>query len=52
VIFLDEPPSNNPTQQNPHGPNDPFRTINYHHLDRSGHDGMNEQDIGWRNGLC
>jgi hypothetical protein len=32
----------NPTQQNPHGPNDPSRTINYHHLDISGHDGMNE----------
>jgi hypothetical protein len=27
-----------------------FRTINYHHLDISGHDGMNEQYVGWRNG--
>jgi hypothetical protein len=34
----------------PHGPDDPFRTINYHHLDISGHDGMDEHDIGWRNG--
>jgi hypothetical protein len=31
---------------------DPFRTINYRHLDISGHDGMDEQDIGWRNGWC
>jgi hypothetical protein len=51
LIFFDKP-SNNPTQQNPHGPNDPSRTINYHHLDISGHDGMNEQDIGWTNGWC
>jgi hypothetical protein len=42
----------NPTQQNPHGPNDHSITINYHHLDISGHDRMNEQDIGWRNGWC
>jgi hypothetical protein len=28
---------------------DPFKTINYHHLDISGHDGMDEQDVGWRN---
>jgi hypothetical protein len=40
----------NPTQHDPHGPDDPFRTINYHHLDISGHDEMDEQDIGWRNG--
>ena len=38
------------TQYDPHAPDDPFRTINYHHLDISGHDGMDEQDIGWRNG--
>jgi hypothetical protein len=31
-------------------PDDPFKTINYHHLDISGYDGMDEQDIGWRNG--
>jgi hypothetical protein len=41
-----------PTQHDPHGPNDPFRTTIYHHLDISGHDGMDEQDIGWRNGWC
>jgi hypothetical protein len=40
------------TQHYPHGPNDPFRATNYHHLDISGHDGMDEQDIGWRNGWC
>jgi hypothetical protein len=40
----------NPTQQNPDRPNDHSRTINYQHLDISGHDGMDEQDIGWRNG--
>jgi hypothetical protein len=40
----------NPTQHDPHGPDDPFITINYHHLNISGHDGMDEQDIGWRNG--
>jgi hypothetical protein len=27
-----------------------FRTINYHHLDISVHDGIDEQDIGWRKG--
>jgi hypothetical protein len=32
LIFLDKPTAN-PTQQNPHGPNEPSRTINYHHLD-------------------
>jgi hypothetical protein len=26
-----------------------LKTINYHHLDISGHDGMDEQDVGWRN---
>jgi hypothetical protein len=43
----------NPTQHDPHDPDDPFRTINFLHLDISGHDGMDEQDyIGWRNGWC
>jgi hypothetical protein len=42
----------NPTQHDPHGPDDPFRTINYHHLDLPGHDGVDEQDIGWKNGYC
>jgi hypothetical protein len=50
LTFSDKPTAN-PTQQNPHGPNDPSRTIHYHHhLDISGNDGMDEQDIGWRNG--
>jgi hypothetical protein len=39
-------PTTNPTQHDPHEPDDPFRTITYHHLDISGHDGMDEQDIG------
>jgi hypothetical protein len=38
------------TQHDQHGPDDPLKTINYHHLDISGHDGMDEQDVGWRNG--
>jgi hypothetical protein len=39
-------PNPNPPQHDPQGPDDPFRIINYHFLDISGHDGMNEQDIG------
>jgi hypothetical protein len=45
-------PSTDPTRHDPHGPDDPLRTINYHHVDISGHDGIDEQDIGWRNGWC
>ena len=41
-------PNHKSNSDDPHGPDDPFRTINYHHLDISGHDGMDEQDIGWR----
>jgi hypothetical protein len=26
--------------------------VKYHHLDIPRHDGMDEQDIGWRNGQC
>jgi hypothetical protein len=51
LIFPDKLTAN-PTQQNPHEPNDHSRTINYHHLNISRHDGMDEQDIGWRNGWC
>jgi hypothetical protein len=40
------------TQHDQHGPDDPFRTINHHCQDISGHDGMDEQDVGWRNGWC
>jgi hypothetical protein len=36
LIFV-QAPTTNPTQHDPHGP---------------GHDGMDEQDIGWRNGWC
>jgi hypothetical protein len=40
------------TQHHPHGPDDAFRTIKqHHHLDISGHDGMDEQDIGLRKWL-
>jgi hypothetical protein len=49
--FLFKPTNPNPTQHDPHGPDDPFRTIHYHRLDISGHDGMDEQDVGWRKGL-
>jgi hypothetical protein len=50
-LILVQAPTTNPTQHDPHGPDDPFIIINYH-LDISGHDGMDEQDIGWRNGWC
>jgi hypothetical protein len=40
------------TRQDPHGPDDPSKMINSHHLDISGHDGLDEQDIGWRSGWC
>jgi hypothetical protein len=50
LIFHQAPTNDPPAQHDPHGPDDPFRTINYHHMDISGHDGMDEQDIGWRNG--
>jgi hypothetical protein len=49
MIFV-RAPSTYPTLYDPNGPDDSFRTINYHHLDISGHDGMDEQNIGWRNG--
>jgi hypothetical protein len=45
LIFV-QAPTTNPTQHDPHGPDDPFRTVNYHHLDIRGHDGMDEQEIG------
>ncbi len=51
-LIFHQAPTSHLTQHDPHGPDDPFRTINYHHLDISGHDGMDEQDIGWRNGWC
>jgi hypothetical protein len=51
-VFLFKPTNPNPTQHDPHGPDDPFRTINCHHLDISGHDGMDEQDVDLRKGWC
>jgi hypothetical protein len=51
LIFV-QAPTTHPTQHDPDLPDDPFTTINNHHLDISGHDGMDEQDIGWRNGWC
>jgi hypothetical protein len=54
----------NPTQQNPDRPNDISQTINYHHFDISGHDGMYMSKIlvgemagadeyfGWKLGKC
>jgi hypothetical protein len=49
-LFFPDKLTAKPTQQNPHGPNDPSRTINYHYQDISRHDGMDDKDIGWRNG--
>jgi hypothetical protein len=46
LIFV-QAPTTNPTQHDPHGPDDPLRTVNYLLMDISGHDGMDEQDIGW-----
>jgi hypothetical protein len=52
AYFIFDISTANPTQHDRHGPDDPFRSINYHHLDISGGDGIDEQDIGWRNGWC
>jgi hypothetical protein len=43
--FAVQVPTTNPTQHDPHEPDDPFRTITYHHLDISGHDGMDEHVV-------
>jgi hypothetical protein len=52
LIFV-QAPTTHPTQHDLPWPDDPFKTIKYHHLDISGHDGMDEQDVvGWRNGWC
>jgi hypothetical protein len=51
-LIFDPAQTPNPTQHDPCGLYDPFRTIHYHLLDISGHGGMDEQDIGWRNGWC
>jgi hypothetical protein len=52
LIFDSAQTPTNPTKHDPCGLYDPFRTIHYHPLDISGHDGIDEQDIGWRNGWC
>jgi hypothetical protein len=52
LIMMNSISTHSSIQHDPHGPNDPFRTTNYHYLEISGHDGMDEQDIGWRNGWC
>jgi hypothetical protein len=46
-LIFDQAPTTHPTWHDPDGSDDPFRTIQYHHLDISGHDGMDEQDIGY-----
>jgi hypothetical protein len=40
----------NPTQHDLHGPDDAKTTIDYHHLDPSRDDGMDEQEIHWHFG--
>jgi hypothetical protein len=37
----------NPTQHDLHQPYEPQTTINYHHLNISRDDGMDEQEIRW-----
>jgi hypothetical protein len=41
--------SKNPTKHDSHGPDDHPKTIDYHHLDMSRDDGMDEHEIDW---LC
>jgi hypothetical protein len=50
-LILVQAPTPAPTQHHPHGPDDAFGTIKHPHLDISGHDGMDEQDIGLRKWL-
>jgi hypothetical protein len=50
-MILFQPPTPTQTQHHPHGPDDAFRTIKHPLLDISGHDGMDEQDIGLRKWL-
>jgi hypothetical protein len=52
LILVQAPaPTQTETQHHPHGPDDAFRTIKHSLLDISGHDGMDEQDIGLRKWL-
>jgi hypothetical protein len=50
-LILVQAPTPAPTQHHPHGPDDAFGTIKHPLLDISGHDGMDEQDIGLRKWL-
>jgi hypothetical protein len=47
---FDSLPIANPTQHDLHGPDDAQTTIDYHHLDPSRDDGMDEQEIHWHFG--
>jgi hypothetical protein len=51
LMILVQAPTPTMTQHNPHGPDDAFGTIKHPLLDISGHDGMDEQDIGLRKWL-
>jgi hypothetical protein len=48
---LVQAPTPTRTQHHPHGPDDAFRTIKHPHLELSGHDGIDEQDIVCRKWL-
>jgi hypothetical protein len=48
---LFKPPNPTQTKHHPHGPDDAFRTIKHPLLNISGHDGMDERDIGLRKWL-
>jgi hypothetical protein len=43
-------PTTNLTQHDPHGPDDLPKPIDYHHLDMSRDDGMDEHGIDWFSG--
>jgi hypothetical protein len=51
-LYFFQAPTTNSTRHVPYGPDDPSKMIISHHLDISGHDGLDEQDIGWRSGWC
>jgi hypothetical protein len=46
LIFV-KPSPQNLTQHDSHGPDDLPKTIDYHHLDMSRNDGMDESGIDW-----
>jgi hypothetical protein len=47
AYFKSHPDHINLTQHYSHGPDDQPKTIDYHHLDMSRDDGMDEHRIGW-----